>query len=137
HGDPISHRLVHKRQCDLWFGQELNVVRNMSFFRRVGLSAHSLGRYVCAAIRHWKVDVANDKATLTTAFSTLPRLPLYCRLTPTVWLPLLAVPVSSITRMDYGTASSAETSLRKRGSPLSWSHLSDSRNRWSSLGGAP
>ncbi len=90
-----------------------------------------------AAIRHWNVDVAKDKATLTTAFSTLPRLPLYWRLTPTVWLPLLAVPVSSMTPMASGSACSLTTIFRHRRSTSLWSHLIDSRNRWSVRGRIP
>src|SRR6056297_2610731 len=107
------------------------------FFWRAALLAHSSGKYIRAATRLWKVLVANVKATLTTAFSTLPRLPLYWRLTPTVWLPLLAVPVSSITPMASGAACSVATTFRHRRSTSSWSHLIDSRNRWSVLGRTP
>ena len=48
---------------------------------------------------------------MTTEFSILPRFPLYWRLTPTVWLPLLAVPVSSITPMAWRSACSAAISF--------------------------
>src|SRR6056297_2192221 len=114
HCDAVEDRLVDQHQGDLWLGQKLDFVRDMSFFRRSGSSAQSSGRYVRAAIKHWKVAVANDRATLTTAFSTLPRLPLYCRLTPTVSFPALAVPVSLITPIASGSACSATTSLRQR-----------------------
>src|SRR6056297_2672687 len=110
--------------------------RTLTFRRAVSL-AQSSGKYMRAAIRHWKVAVAKDRATLTTAFSTLPRLPLYCRLTPTVSLPALAVPVSSITPMASGSDCSLATSLRHRRSTSSWFHLMDSRNRWSVRGATP
>src|SRR6056297_2604576 len=137
HCDAVEDRLVDQHQGDLWLGQKLDFVRDMSFFRRSGSSAQSSGRYVRAAIKHWKVAVANDRATLTTAFSTLPRLPLYCRLTPTVSFPALAVPVSSITPIASGSACSATTSLRQRLSTSSWSQWIESRNRWSVRGATP
>ena len=54
--------------------------------------------------RHDHVTMdAVPSATLTTAFSTLPRLPLYCRWTSPVSWPALVVPVSSITPMASGS----------------------------------
>lgn len=80
-----------------WSGTQC--CRECSFLRRSGSLAQSSGRYIRAAIKQFSVVVANEAATMTTAFSILPRFPLYSRLTPTVWLPLLAVPVSTITPM--------------------------------------
>lgn len=75
--DAILSRLVNQLQSNLAFGEKLNVSWDVCFFRRDLSSSHSFGRYICAAIRHWNVFVANEAATLTTAFSILPRLPLY------------------------------------------------------------
>ena len=98
----IGFRTVDQLQCNLWLGLEDDVVRDVRFFRRAGSLAHSSGRYIRASRRQSNPGAEYARATLLTQFSIFPRLPLYCRLTPAVSWPLLAVPVSSIQPMASG-----------------------------------
>lgn len=50
--DAVCKGIVDQLQCDLRFRQKSDIVGNMSFFRRVGSSAQSLGKYIRAAMRH-------------------------------------------------------------------------------------
>lgn len=52
HGDAIVDRLVDQLQSDLALGEKFDVLRDVRFFRRGKSSAHSLGKYICAAMRH-------------------------------------------------------------------------------------
>ena len=93
--DPVRFRTIDQVQSDLWFRLENNLLRDVCFFRRAESLAHSSGRYRRASSRQSNPGAEYANATLLMQFSIFPRLPLYCRLTPAVSRPLLAVPVSS------------------------------------------
>ena len=77
HPNSVRHRFVDQLQSNFRFRSKLDIVWDMSFFRRERSSAYSWGKYMRAAMRLWKLLVAKQAATVTTAFSTSPRLPLY------------------------------------------------------------
>lgn len=52
HSNAIVDRLVNQPQSDLALGEKLDILRDVCFFRRGKSSAHSLGKYICAAMRH-------------------------------------------------------------------------------------
>ena len=45
HSHAIAQGTIDLIQGNLWLGSELDLVGDVSFFRRSGSSAHSLGRY--------------------------------------------------------------------------------------------
>lgn len=49
--DAIGMRSVDQVQRNLWLGFELDIVRNVIFFRRSASSAHSSGKYSRASSR--------------------------------------------------------------------------------------
>ena len=95
HLDAVGLRAIDQIERHLRLGAEHHIVRHARFFRRAVSLAHSSGRYKRASSRQSNPGVEYARATWFTQFSTFPRWPLYCRLTPTVSRPLLAVPVSS------------------------------------------
>ena len=52
HSDAVFDGLINQLQSDLALGAKLDVVWNVCFFRRGKSSAHSLGKYICAPMRH-------------------------------------------------------------------------------------
>lgn len=71
--------------------------------RRSGPAAHSSGRWSARSISAWPLAVCQDRNTPIWPWSILPEAPEDRRLTPTLFLPCLIKPVSSMA----STASSA------------------------------
>ena len=82
--DAVGQRAIDLIDRDLWLRAEFDFVGDEMFFRRAESFAHSSGRYNCVSSSTLKPGAEHDNATVLTPFSILPRLPLYCRLTPAV-----------------------------------------------------